>query len=421
MPFAEEYLTRYAHKTQTEVCFTYCDTIICIPAYKEPKLENCIESLLQCLQPQKKVLILALINHSEAELPEIKTQSLIQYEYFAQKYNTYKSAWCEIKIMLEPNMPQKHAGVGLARKILMDYATSIFNQLQKPNGIIVNLDADCTVSANYLIEIENYFTQNPQTNGASIYYEHPTQGTEFSETIYTQITEYELHLRYYVEALRSIRYPYAYHTIGSAFAVRAKTYIQQNGMNRKKAGEDFYFLQKIIPLGHFGEINTCTVNPSPRISDRVPFGTGAAIRKQIEDAKPRYYTYNHLSFTDLEYFFKIIKTRKSAQYIQEIERELSQTENPIGAYALKDNALEDINIIFRNTATDEMFHNKLYQHFNAFWVMKYLNWSNEHIYNKIPVEEACNNFFGTTQNTTYWLHFLRNKQKNTFYVHSDFA
>ena len=92
---------------------------------------------------------------------------------------------------------------------------------------------------------------------------------------------YELHLRYLNLFSRFTGFPYAYHTIGSCFGVRAETYASQGGMNKRKAGEDFYFLHKIIPLGEFREINNTCVIPSPRESDRVPFGTGAAIGKYL--------------------------------------------------------------------------------------------------------------------------------------------
>ena len=82
---------------------------------------------------------------------------------------------------------------------------------------------------------------------ASIYYEHPVAGLAFSENLYEGIANYELHLRYYVWALRSIKFPYAFQTVGSSMLCRASSYVRYGGMNRRKAGEDFYFLQKIIP------------------------------------------------------------------------------------------------------------------------------------------------------------------------------
>ena len=42
-----------------------------------------------------------------------------------------------------------------------------------------------------------------------------------------------------------VGYPDSIYTIGSAFAVRAEAYMKQGGMNRRQAGEDFYFLYKL--------------------------------------------------------------------------------------------------------------------------------------------------------------------------------
>ena len=79
--------------------------------------------------------------------------------------------------------------------------------------------------------------------------------------------------------------------------------MRQGGMNKRQAGEDFYFLHKIIPLGHFGEINTTRVIPSPRPSDRVPFGTGRAVRDYL--ATHKFETYPLEAFRDLKQFFSI--------------------------------------------------------------------------------------------------------------------
>ena len=90
---------------------------------------------------------------------------------------------------------------------------------------------------------------------------------------------YEDYLHYYKKALDYAGFPDSIYTIGSAFAVRADAYVKQGGMNRRQAGEDFYFLNKLTKLGKITEINDAYVYPSARVSDRVPFGTGAAMNK----------------------------------------------------------------------------------------------------------------------------------------------
>jgi len=48
------------------------------------------------------------------------------------------------------------------------------------------------------------------------------------------------------------------------------SYIAVRGMNRREAGEDFYFLNKLAKLGDIGQIHATTVYPSARPSRRVP-------------------------------------------------------------------------------------------------------------------------------------------------------
>ena len=76
-------------------------------------------------------------------------------------------------------------------------------------------------------------------------------------------------------------------------------------MNRRQAGEDFYFIQKVAQRGNFSQCNTTCVVPSPRPSDRVPFGTGAAVRRLSSDEEPLI-TYNPQLFVMLKELFSQI-------------------------------------------------------------------------------------------------------------------
>jgi len=98
-------------------------------------------------------------------------------------------------------------------------------------------------------------------------------------------------------------FPDSIYTIGSAFAVRAEAYVKQGGMNRRQAGEDFYFLNKLTKLGTVAEINDAFVFPSARVSDRVPFGTGAAMTKWMNEDEDLTKTYNFAAFQDLKRLF----------------------------------------------------------------------------------------------------------------------
>ena len=207
-------------------------------------------------------------------------------------------------IHLNNELPKKHAGVGLARKIGMDEAVDRFEQINNKEGVIVCFDADSKCDSNYLEEVYRSFSDNPEAPGASIYYEHPLKGEGFEEDIYQGIIQYELFLRYYRQAFKFTRHPQAFHTVGSSMAVKTWAYQKQSGMNKKKAGEDFYFLQKIIQLGNFMEINTTRVIPSPRTSDRVPFGTGRSMLEYLE-GKSLDESYSFQSFRDVKVFIEL--------------------------------------------------------------------------------------------------------------------
>jgi hypothetical protein len=54
-------------------------------------------------------------------------------------------------------------------------------------------------------------------------------------------------------------------------------------MNRRHAAEDFYFLQHLAKTSGVEILGGTIVHPSPRFSNRVPFGTGKAVQSQVEE------------------------------------------------------------------------------------------------------------------------------------------
>jgi len=167
--------------------------------------------------------------------------------------------------------------------------------------------------------------------------------------------------------------------------VRADAYAKQGGMNRRKAGEDFYFLQKIIMLGNYGEINSTKVIPSPRTSDRVPFGTGAAISKMLENNTNVFTTYNFDAFILLKSFFKNIPSFYKLFSYENIEMPMQEF--------LKMNNFEDDYIkIKKNSPTINIFTKRFFDWFNAFRVIKFLNFAHENLYTKKPVQQATKQF-----------------------------
>lgn len=391
MGFADYYLDNSAlyqplieNEPETDL-----EIIICIPAYNEETLTICFKALYDCELPPCKVEIIALINSPKDIPDEVVSRNLACLKEGFQWIENNQREGIRFYVLYVPDLPPKHAGVGLARKILLDEAVSRFNKIHKPRGIMGCFDADATCDKNYLTDLFSAFHNNEKINAASVYFEHPLSGIAFNETVYDGIAQYELHLRYYNQALRYTGFPYAYHTVGSAMAMRASVYCKQGGMNQRKAGEDFYLLQKIIPLGNFTEINTTRVIPSPRISDRVPFGTGASMEKFCRENSGYILTYNFLSFCQLKILFdnyeKFYKNnlRNSEKIVEKLPECLKQ-------FCMDSCIFEKIDEINSHCASQHTFNKRFFNWFNAFKVMKFLNFAREEFHESQKVTEAAN-------------------------------
>ncbi|MFK7903524.1 MAG: glycosyltransferase family 2 protein [Chitinophagales bacterium] len=364
--------------------------IVVIPCFNETQLIRSLQSLANCHPPKNKVEVIVIINNSNKTPIDIQKQNL-QTFYIAQKWAMEQDLqWIQFLIRHHAQLPSKHAGVGLARKIGMDEAVQRFKSIGNPKGIISCFDADSQCDRNYFEALEAHFLQNPKTQACSIHFEHPIEGNEFSGEVYQAIVQYELHLRYYIEAQKWAGFPLAFQTIGSSMAVRADAYQKQGGMNRRKAGEDFYFLHKFTPLGYFSELNTTKVIPSPRISDRVPFGTGKAIADilQQSDSSPIYQTYHPQSFVDLKTFFLLLADYYQSD-LESIPELIKTLPEPIFHFLLQINFEEKLKEIRGNTRNFESFKIRFFNWFNAFMVMKFVHFARDHHYPNIAVEVAA--------------------------------
>ncbi|MEO5378091.1 MAG: glycosyltransferase family 2 protein [Magnetococcus sp. DMHC-6] len=355
------------------------DLIVVIPSRNEPHLCATLTSL-QNASRSAPVEVIVVINGAQEDPPELRQRN----HFYAQEAEAWAKAnpsadfFCHI--LYFPDLPSRHAGVGLARKIGMDEALIRFHRLQNPQGVIVCLDADCTVAPNYFDTLQHHFRHNPDTPGCAIYFEHPF--ANLTEERHRQaIVLYELYLRYWRAGLHFCGFPYPFHTIGSSMAVRANAYSRQGGMNQRKAGEDFYFLQKILPLGQFTEVNTTTVYPSPRVSWRVPFGTGRAVKDWLEEGRPDRLVANPQGWLDLFFLFSSIEQLYSER--DDFPPLSPALEKFLGSVQWS----AALNEIRQNSASPATFRARFFQWFNAFRIRKFFNTPHPDL-PLIPIEQA---------------------------------
>ncbi len=362
--------------------------VIVIPCYNEPELLFSLMALRKCTLPRVDVEVIVLINDSLTDAPSVKKENAKAYEMGQEWARQNFIAKMRFQFLYHRDLPTKSAGVGLARKIGMDEACFRLEKVKHPRGIIVCFDADSKCDRNYLLAIEEHFKINPKTEACSIHYEHPLSGHYFEEEIYTAIAQYELHLRYYVHAQRYAGFPFAYQTIGSSMAVRCNAYQKQGGMNKRKAGEDFYFLHKFSVLGTLSELKTTKVIPSPRKSDRVPFGTGKAVGDLLA-GKKAYQSYHLQSFVDLKVFFAEVPNLFKLSVSEDLTRFLESLPPVVQAFLQEVNFEKHLLEIQKNTKQASKFVNRFYRWFNAFMLMKYVHFSRDHYYPDQGIEAAA--------------------------------
>jgi hypothetical protein len=418
MSFADAYLEKVSLEPSVDKQIPGRDLamVVAIPACNEGDILNTLSSLLHCERPTGTVEIIIIINAAESARADVHSQNLLTEKEVLNYARSHNEKGIRILVSRVSGLPDRDAGAGLARKMAMDHALSRFNHLNRPGGVILSLDADTICEDNYLIEVERQFSTYPDTKAFNIRYEHPLEGSTFPKSVYNGIIQYELHLRYYIQALRFAGHPHAYHTVGSAFGVRADIYAAQGGMNKRKAGEDFYFLQKVIPLGGFYEINATKVMPSPRPSDRVGFGTGPVISRFQRGEITELHTFHPGVFFDLKEFLNSVRSLYSAG--QQLLPSVLADYPPALRENLQDEFIQRILEIQGNSARESTFINRFYRWFNMFRTLKYINYAHQHHYQRMPILNAAREFISKTDpgyqgraNAKELLVYLREKQK----------
>ena len=371
--------------------------VVVIPCHDEPDLEGALKQLADREPPLGQAEVIVVINGSEKDDSDVSVQNLITLCETTDWLDERRKHWLPIHLLYHSKLPMKHAGVGQARKIGMDEALRRLGDVgQAEDGLIVCYDADCRCSANYFTGIESHFTSHPTAPGCSIHFEHPLDANEWtalgfggdapSRGGFDGIAAYELHLRYHVRAQKFIGFPYGFHTIGSAMAVRAWAYVKQGGMNRRQAGEDFYFLQKISWLGPVTELTNVTVHPSPRLSDRVPFGTGRAVGGFV--ANGRLTTYPLQAYRDAQWLLG------QAEALRETGQPSDDPPEAMARFLGNDFCEAVVPELRANSGDRAAFRKRFLRWFNAFRLMKFLNVARDEVYGPAAVEVAAVELLG---------------------------
>lgn len=180
-------------------------------------------------------------------------------------------------------------GVGLARKIGLDFALAAAVTTSSNPAWLHGTDADAILPPDYFQAVD------PVPDAAALV--HPFAHATASP-VGPAVHAYEASLRYYVLGLRHARSKYAFHTIGSLVSVTPQAYASVRGVPKRNGAEDFYLLNKVRKIGHVASLDTTPIVLSGRASGRVPFGTGPAVTKIAKTGDPWAFPVYHPAIFD---------------------------------------------------------------------------------------------------------------------------
>jgi hypothetical protein len=373
MNFATHYFMRYMALPPffREDADEETEMIVVIPCMDDDFVFRTLDSLEAARAAEGgKVEVIVHVNSGEQTPTEVVMRNRAIFDGLAKRAGEgfYKNF--RLLPMITENTVKKKAGVGFARKTAMDEAVRRFAAVNNPAGLIVSLDADTLVAENYFRTIEQVLTAADSCRAAcfTFQFRHDDDATCYAPEVIRACRLYEIYLRYYRLALKTFDSPFAVHTIGSCFAVRAGAYVKLGGMTTRQGGEDFYFLQKAVKMRPVREVQSQIVFPSPRVSNRTPFGTGPSVRHIIENGG-RFSVYNFELFLLLKSFFELFPEMEQGDPKGRIPKEI------IGCTG--EEVFDGILAECRNySSSSKSFVKRMYDNFDAFFIVRFLNMFN---------------------------------------------
>ncbi len=365
------------------------DIAIIIPIKNEfPGICDTIESLNSCEVPVEiSVLVIGIVNNSDDDAQEIRENNLRSLQFFSELSDTKSITYRVIDASTRENaLPAKSAGVGLARKTGMDEALNYLKDPEK--GILVCLDADCTVNKQYINAIRTAFSAS-SVYAAVTMFAHRLKGLDEIHT--RAILLYEIYIRLYACGIKAAGSPYGYLPVGSTMMCTGEYYIKAEGMNKRKAAEDFYFLEKLSKITPIHTIQDAIVYPSARISRRVPFGTGPAIDDILAGKRDAEKIYNPAIFVLIARWLKAFYTEEalSPDLYLNAAREIHPA---VFSYLSSPAIIKEMENLLKNTKSGKTLLRQKIRWFDALKTLRMIHTIRDEAIPDIPAEKAIQNF-----------------------------
>ncbi len=351
MSLVEKYLNHYSEniKLCEEIAELWkqkylpaANQVVCVPAYREfQSFPNFLTSLRAASKNSKKItLLIVCINERVDSDSDTKLDNLNLQSYF-QAFETIKNDsryyigkvsddfYTIVIFAIDIHAFPVDQGVGLARKTTQDLALLFFNKNLITSDLVWMTDSDVEVPLNY------FDVELSKNSGAGVFaFSHRKPSLQAKDVAAKAAARhYDFGLRYYVAGLIFAGSAYAFDAMGSCIVYRQKCYAQVRGVPKLLAAEDFYFLNKIRKVCFIEDVNHVELQLSARRSDRVTFGTGAAVVKFAEQLLQgkEYLFYNPMCFLVLKNWLSYAQSLLGdfSVAIENLEKNFTLSENSI--------------------------------------------------------------------------------------------
>lgn len=296
------------------------------PSMGEPSLFLLIDDLEQSSKHQSEKNLLVLIINEKTSTPRYLKkinrdffniffiQNPLEPFYFFD-YSDHLSLLILNNTTLTTPLREEE-GVGHIRRMGFDTLLYLLYTLDPDinneawtHEVFFSIDADARVDTNYFLRKKSIDPTNkpglyPSTNYPCLFFsfQHYPIPTDPPATQKAGL-HYDTFLTTTYQGLTEARSPYRTPMLGSILCFSPLLYLLVRGIPKRKGGEDFYFINKILKISHACFTSQTVVELPLRLSTRTPYGTGASIAK-IETSKKNPF-YSQKSFELLKILMSV--------------------------------------------------------------------------------------------------------------------
>ena len=371
--------------------------MVVVPAYAEAS--SFVDGYLDAARWAGSVLLVVVLNGRIGAEEEIHAANEACFRELAARYSLREfrgGAWLGHDALLtvlvvdrftaERRLPFRQ-GVGLARKIGADLGLELVATGRVRHPFLAFTDADAQLPGDYF---ERLASLDADCSAVLFPFWHEPTG---EAAIDRATALYEIRLRYYRRGLAWAGSPYAFHTVGSTIAVHAMWSALARGLPRRRAGEDFYLLNKLSKLRPLACLEGDPIRLCSRLSERVPFGTGAESAKLARGAAAE--LYHRECFVAVRQVTSALRrlSRGAAGtdavvWSATISHILSGMDVTVQRFLEAQGAPDIWRRVCQQVTDSEMRSHRLHEWFDAFRTLKLIHWVRDHGAPSAPWHEA---------------------------------